>query len=365
MNKQYVFPKTMKHPNAPKVKKPIKKFIKKEVKKDVKQIQQARNVLIPKRMPKASFKTHSETSYLQSLLFPEVAKCARVSGMSDPTVPLHRKQIFNFTVNASGCAAIFVNFNWLQDNDTATSTNVQICNTAAYDGTNYEGSTYVYTLQTNTGGAFAIPAKTIASYRPVSGSAVLRCVASLTNQQGDIHAALIPVKNKNMTAVLGTGLDVINFSNVSGIINISGDRYKMAKAAHGQMARIIYCPSSNLYSDLTQPTIAGTAGCYFNDGNNYTDNNAMFIIQGAGNATRFELEVFGNYEVTPYPQSIIQGMDRISDETTPCQSQWYKFFKNYGNNIVQTYTGSLPTGNAIFQDQTIQEMYAALFRRQL
>jgi len=292
-------------------------------------------------------------------MFPEFARCARYSGVPDPTVTLHRKIIFPFSVNATGYASLIVAFNYVGDNSISTYCGIQLNNNSGYNGTNTTAGTQYYTSVALTN-PYAIPANTIQSYRVVSAAAVVRCTEVITDQSGDIHAALVPLSCQNMATAYLNQADIVAASNLSGIQNVPNGRYVMAHAEQGQCARVIYVPANELFSQMVNPSTSAASGCYINTGG-ARDNYAVFIIEGSGDASTFELEYYLNLEVTSYPGSIISGMETITEEKGHYTGKWFDVFSQHSDLIATAYTGTMHGGNLAFTNLSQQQRYGQTY----
>jgi len=309
------------------------------------------------------------TPYLESLLYPEVSTQAKIPGMADQTVSLHRKVTVMSNANALGAFGLIAQPTFLSDAATNTSC-ISVNNQPTYDG-----------FTAGTGGnavrlscPFNIPANTVSTYRLVSFSVVVTPQLSNLNLQGTLHGALIKTDG-DVPGVVGgnssiTGLAVPNIS--------SAPTYCEANVNTGNGLRIVWCPND---IHLLQFKAINTNW----QTNEHTLNEFVPMIVGVGlpaNAP-MRIDLFFNFEVTPYISnnsiSILSGMESVCPHNGTPSAVWRSFFTSYSTKIATPYLGhnhdynqlrlanlsivdkveKKPEAKGVFQDRIYQLMNSA------
>jgi len=264
-------------------------------------------------------------SYLESLLYPECAHNSKIPGMCDLTVSIRRKVTYNITANALGAVGILWQPHYLSDTTSAVC-NFYINNNSTYDGTTTIGSTNlssVYASQAITPGA-------VQGWRLVSACISVIPQASVLNQAGSIHGAII--KSLCVPPVGAGGGYSGGSSTVTLLPNFQNHpSYREASISAMEAMRMIYVPNDICYLDF----------CEMNKNQGSKDsasetNICVFDIVGAGANAPFRVDLTWNYELEPAANSILLGMETLcADNTTP-SSVWRDVALLFSNRIVTT-----------------------------
>jgi len=269
------------------------------------------------------------TPYLQSLLYPEVSTQAKIPGMADQTVSLHRKVTIMSTASALGAIGIIAQPTFLSDSSNNT-TCISINNQSTYDGfTAGSGGNAVRVAC-----PFNIPPSVVSTYRLVSASVVVTPQLSNLNLQGTLHGALIKTDADVPGAPGGnsaiTGLAVPNLSNAPTYCEVNVNT--------GNGLRIVWCPND---IHLLQFKAINTNWQTYEA----TMNEFVPMIVGVGlpAAAPIRIDLFFNYEVTPFIAnnniSILSGMESICPHNGNATSFWRTLLTDYATKIATPYLG--------------------------
>jgi len=277
-----------------------------------------------------------QTSYLQSLLHPEVSVSAKIPGQSVPVVALHRKQILRANVNALGCFSACMLFDGQLQDNTNTLVPLWFNNNVLYDATSPANVTLTQAAYAN---PWNIPANTVKSYRFVSGSILCRSLASALTRTGDLHIGFVNGNAAGYGQPATT--DMINFSVLTNFNSIQGGRYAQVHLEKGRCAHGIFVPQDLTCLDFKNIN-ATTAS---------TDNFITIIGIGLPAGSTVEFEIHSNYEVTPQAGSILYGMETISQETVDPLKVWRIVYDK--NEMVQSVVDNACASNAISTQQLL------------
>jgi len=266
-------------------------------------------------------KTGGATPYLETLLYPEQAFQAKIPGLADPTVSIHRKVTYNLTTNALGAAGICLQPMYMCDNSTATSTFFVNTN-STFDGVTTVGSAQALAITPG----LAITAGAIKQWRLVSCSMHILPQASVLNQAGTIHGALAKVSQNSLTA---TGVAMANDGTMVLMPNYQNTPYyNCASVSAMEGLRLVWVPNDECYLE------------FLNINNNVNNaengvncpNSFVATIVGAVSAA-FRVDVYWNYEVIPTTGSILQGMESVCEYNNVANSVWRKALVDHKHDI--------------------------------
>ncbi len=249
-----------------------------------------------------SKRTHeSATSYTKALISPETCVDAKVPRqLSQATVSLFRHITVPTTANALGNASIVWSPFYLQADGT-TNTTLLINNVPTYDGISTFGTGH-QGVQT----AFQLPANNVDDYRLVSASLHVVPQIPLMNSNGKIGGAVV----SNVFTQITSGTSTNAYSNLATIANLESYKpYAEADVCIPESLRLVWFPHD--VNDLAMYTLGQV-----DDGSQTRENLLVAYIVGAPAGAKFNLELFLNFEVTPIPGSVINGMGRYCEELT-------------------------------------------------
>jgi hypothetical protein len=244
-------------------------------------------------------------AYTDTLLQPQFYKGVGVPGqLGAATIALHRHITVPVTTNAGGFIAVSFQPYSLHDINDVKST-LGLCNGALYDGaTNISFIAQAYNM--SLGGA------QLDGFRLVSAEMQVHPQISLLNMNGTLYGAVTHYDNVLPVAPGST----LNYPNNNAIAaNIENYEYNdVANVSQQVGLRMIYTPADlhdfQFYtSDFDE--IAGT------------ERECTFIVVGAGfpATSKFNLEIYLNFELLPAVGSILQGMEKVfRDAHAPTQS---------------------------------------------
>lgn len=264
---------------------------------------------------------HLKTSYAETLLFPEHTCGAKVPGMADATVSLHRKTTLSITTGALGAAGIIWFPAFLTDN-TANYTTFFLNNNATYDGVTTIGTTNalgISTPQSVTSGA-------VGQYRLVSAAMHIIPQSSVLNQAGSIHAALVKT-GSSPAALIGAAAPNSTITLLPNFQNTPYYREASVSALEG--ARVIWLPNDECLLEFSNININ-----VYNNGQNDQTNAIVVDIIGTAAAAPFRIDLYWNFEVTPVPGSILLGMESIARENVVATQVWRQILVDHGDDIV-------------------------------
>jgi len=264
------------------------------------------------------------SDYLQALLVPESCRNARIPGLADACIPLHRKYTITVVCNVLGAA----NITWwpLTLCDTATpNSTLYVNNNATFDGfttAGLTGSLAVVPSQSTTVG-------TVAQYRLVSACMHVVPQTSLLNQAGTIHSALLKV----ITPVpVPAGSAILPTSSFTLIPNFQNSPYyREASVSAMQGTRSIWVPNDPClleFADINTNISSNNPG---------ESSNAMVsTIVGAGSGAVFRVDFYQNFEVTSAPGSILMGTESIASENVVAPTVWRRVLTSHKDDVVRT-----------------------------
>jgi hypothetical protein len=265
------------------------------------------------------------TPYLTSLLYPEICTQAKIPGMADQTVSLHRKVTIMSTANALGAIGIIAQPTFLSD---TTSSCIAIQNAAGYDGITASGNATVVACP------FGIPTNTISTYRLVSFSVVVTPQLSNLNLQGTLHGALIKTDGDTPRAP-GTLSSIVGIA----VPNISNNpTYCEVNVNTGNGLRIVWCPNNLSLLDFKQ--INQNWQTFESSMNEFVP---MIVGVGLPANAPIRIDLFFNFEVTPLISnsniSILSGMESICPHNETPSTVWRDFFTTHSTKIATPYLG--------------------------
>jgi hypothetical protein len=251
-------------------------------------------------------KLNSYHPYIDSLLHPETVLSVKNPSGSYETCNLFRHISYQVTANENGCCAIIFNpFSLLDNTFGATNSSFLVNTSPEYNGKD------VLTGLTPTSISYSVTPQTVNTYRLVSASFWMVPTNPSLYQNGTIYAGVIPIvcdsyatnASFNATSLLALATKVSNFTNY-------GSTQCEAQASMGQGIRLTWRPLDNKDSDFWSVNKENDVTNYYND------NCFVALVQGAlSNNTSFVVEMYLNYELTPWAGSIISGM--TSQNTLP------------------------------------------------
>ncbi len=265
------------------------------------------------------------TPYITSLLYPEICTQAKIPGMADQTVSLHRKITIMSNANALGAIGIVAQPTLLSDTG---STCISIQNAVGYDGITATGNPVRVACP------FNIPVNTVATYRVVSFSVVVTPQLSNLNLQGTLHGALIKMDGDSPGAPGAassiTGVAVPNISNNATYCEVNVNT--------GNGIRIVWCP--NNLSLLDFKAINQNWQTYEGNMNEFIP---MIVGVGLPANAPIRIDLFFNFEVTPAISntniSILSGMESICPHNEVPSTVWREFFTTHSTKISTPYVG--------------------------
>jgi len=245
----------------------------------------------------------SKSNYLYSLANPELSKGCRVPrqfGIS--TVPMWRHTTVQVAANATGYAMFLYNPFSLLDNTVAeTSTTFGLQNNSAYDGsTTFTGNPIGIEMN------YTITVATIQSYRLVSASMLIYPEISVLNMAGKIGGAVVPYAISEGTV----GSAITSNTQIQTISNIETyDYYAEAQLSLLQALRLVWYPN-----DIHDFELYGVNVADQSSGGSTTDTIFLGYLSGVPASSKFNCEIYANYEVTPAPGSTLTGMTTPSTD---------------------------------------------------
>lgn len=181
-----------------------------------------------------------ESTYFETLMFPELAAEGRVSGRNDDTFTYKTVIPYNLAVNASGNATFFYSPQAVGDSLSGI-TGFGWANNATLDGSTQQ------TTNGFTGQRFAsvlgLTPDVFKAYRVVGSSLVITSPQSLTSSQGEMVVGLskvmMPVTNHTQTSNI-TAANLLPFTVFANIDSLK--HRKVAFSAHMEQSRAIWLP---------------------------------------------------------------------------------------------------------------------------
>jgi hypothetical protein len=265
------------------------------------------------RFRKSTIRGYGISPYLYSLAFPEDTIGARVPHQySVDTIYMHRHVTLSLTVNASGKACFFWQpFQlWTGTGNSLSSFFYQ--NNAAYNGTTtFTGDLIPQIIN------WTLPTANISSYRLVSASMqVLPQIAPLS-AAGKIGAA-VTAYPEYFTSSNITDTSIQTFTNIENF-----SYYSEADVCALQGLRLVWYPQDNhdyeLYNVAANTSITG--------GTQSETTFVGYFTQLPANAT-INFELYSNFEVTPFPGSVLTGMAKPNFDTSDPMFPLIKLKKN-------------------------------------
>jgi hypothetical protein len=247
------------------------------------------------KQPKAQM---LQTNYMDAILSPEYAQSAKVPRqLGKETVALSRHITVPITVNILGNAAILFSPFYLKD-DGVSASSLLLNNAATYDGVSTFGVGHTYIAT-----PLLVPAVNVTDYRLVSASLHVVPQMSLTTSNGKIGGCICD--SPFTEGVVGTTTTSYqNFATISYLESLRP--YAEADVCIPESLRLVWYPYDN--NDLCMYDINSKEAA------TYRENVLAAYITGAPASAKFNLELFWNFEVTPYPGSILSGMGSYAVE---------------------------------------------------
>jgi len=264
-----------------------------------------------------------QTTYLESLREPEYSIGAKVPHqLSKETISLSRHITNTINVNTSGNAAILFSPFYLKDDLTALTT-LYVNNAVGYDGVSAFGTGYQALAI-----PMQVPANNVSAYRLVSASFHIVPQMPLTTSVGKIGMAVTDF----LIAPAAPASSTLLYNSAATISYIESLRpYAEADCCVPESIRGCWFPYDNndlcLY-DINLPQDTSVTA--------ERENVFMAYITGAPSLARFNIELFWNFEVTPYPGSIISGMGTFATENADPISVT-RVFKSQPQSIINSY----------------------------
>lgn len=265
-------------------------------------------------------------TFKSSVLIPELSQNVRVPQQySQRTLTLHRHISVPLVIDAANSqAAIAWSPNFMHDDATNLDT-VAIFNSATFDAVAGTGAG-AYSTQT-----WSIPANQAQSYRVVSASMTIFPQSSTLNQQGKITGFIETINGYAPSA----SATVINPPQIAKLsIADQAITCTMSNVAVGQGVRLVYTPM-DVSDFILQPVNNNKVSA----NNTLMSNILVFIVTGTQASARFTVEMYINYEYTPFPGSISFGQGIWSTENAD-PSRVLKEIKSNPQNLSHITTGS-------------------------
>jgi hypothetical protein len=262
---------------------------------------------------------YTDSHYVESLAQPDLFKNRtsfipnRYAGNSF-CISRHTTQ--TITTNSTGRAFIMFQPTYL--NPTGVNESTLLTNTAnAYVGTAPADFTTLLYVAND----LAITANTVNAYRLVSACAYLYPNASMTTRSGKIGGAVMPMSAIVPNASGGTATFAVGMSpGVQAVSNIENFDYYTETTVNSEAPclRLNYYPIDE--EDFTYSYIGTSKDI------NSSPNECTFIyyIAGAAAASTFNLEIYYNFECTPYVISTNLGTAKpLFDTMDPWKMKYY------------------------------------------
>lgn len=267
-------------------------------------------------------KPKENSLYYQALLFPEGTMTARVPGMADACIPLHRKLSYTVTTNALGAATIFTLPITLSDSTAALST-TYVNNGSGFDGMTSFGSG-------GTGAVFItqnITAGSVGQYRLVSASMCVLPQSSVLNQSGSIHGAMMKIPGSPPVPVAGAYPGIPSFELIPNME--CTPFYGVASVSAGEGIRIIWMPN-----DLCELDFTNINTNQFSNDPQAQANAMIATIVGAAPSAPFRVDIYQNFEVSAPAGSVLVGMETIAKENTQPTLVWREILTKHSHDVV-------------------------------
>jgi len=265
-------------------------------------------------------KGNGDTPYLESLLFPERAVGSKIPGMTDSTIAFKRKTTINATANVLGALGIVWQPNTLSDNTAGLST-LFLSSAATYNGSNVATAIATAMPQSTTAGS-------VQSYRLVSSSIHIIPQASVLNQQGTIHGALIKVPSVVPTGPPSGVGAMDQYMNIANIDN--APFYTAASISNMEGLRMIWIPNDQCLLEfaLINTNTASQGGA------DESINTFCAVIVGATSGQSFRIDLYQNFEVTSAFGSTLQGMETICSYNEVPMQVWRSVLIDHKDDVV-------------------------------
>jgi hypothetical protein len=263
----------------------------------------------------------SSGAYYESLLFPETTLHARIPGMADACIPLHRKLSYTIQANALGAATIFCLPMTLCETSLALSTNYVNTN-ALFDGMTTVGASALATFITQN-----ITSGSVGQYRLVSASMCVLPQSSMLNQSGSIHGAMMKIRGfapATNGTIYGTSA---SFTLIPEMEN--APYYNVASVSAQEGLRIIWMPN-----DLCELDFVNVNSNQFSNDQAMSANAMIATVVGASPNAPFRVDIYENFEVSPASGSVIMGMETIAEENIAPNLVWRDILKNHSHDVV-------------------------------
>jgi hypothetical protein len=235
------------------------------------------------------------TAYTNTILQPQFYKGVGVPGqLGAATIPVHRHVTVPVTANATGFIAIAHQPYSLHDTGDSKSV-FGLCNGVTYDGIN--NVNYVSTaVNLSLGGT------NIDGYRLVSCEMQVHPQIAMLNMTGMLYGAVTHCDNVTPNGFGSLLAYSANFGNAATIEN-----YQYSATANVSLKeglRMIYLPGDNHDFEFYNENIDAVAGTF---------RECTFIIVGSGfpASSKFNVELYYNFEFIPLVGSILQGMETV------------------------------------------------------
>lgn len=275
----------------------------------------------------------NEASYIQSLLAPECSHQSKIPGQATATISLKRHITSTMQANNLGCLGIMWQPNHLFDNASSVNYTGLLVSGNNLDPLAVRNNTFD---GVSTQGAFgpvgdkltvSVTPGVINQSRLVSASMHVVPQASMLNQQGTIHGALLTSAVISNTAP-GTAYPAYSDRSLISAFQNS-PYYKEATISAQEGIRIIYLPDDGCLLDFYG------MNSWILSANETNQLPTLFAtVAGAAANANFRVDFFLNYEVTATPGSVIQGMESICSENTVATTVWRDVVSTHSSSIV-------------------------------
>lgn len=293
-------------------------------------------------MPNTSSATSNETPYIEAILLPESANNAKIPGLADMSIALHRKLTFNLTTNTLGAAALFFFPYGLSDLSTiGTAGNSSIFFTSpsnlTFDGVTTVGTSNPTASQCN----FNITAGSVAQYRCVSASIHIIPQSSVLNQAGSIHASLLPLPAQFLMNPSGALSSVVAQACLIPTLS-NTPHYSEASVSAMEGMRVIWLPNDECLLEFANINTSAAS-----DNSNSCFNAMVATIVGTVPASLFRIDCYMNYEIVPTPTSVLVGMETICTHNERPQSIWRNILLKHADDICKPVKSSKVTASSV------------------
>jgi len=269
-----------------------------------------------------------DSTYMQSLMFPEFTIEGKVPKNPTTTISYHVRVPYTVNTNASGNLVFLWNPQFVVENN-ITNGGFLINNAAAVNGSVIE--TTVGFVPQPMAVAMNIPPGMFTSYRLVSAGMRVFSTLSLTNAAGKVAIAAATDLFPNQSLIAGTGLLAV-LSKYS-VFSAADQALKVSTAlfSHEEYARAIWTPVEDTdveeFIDLNNTKAT-------NENSAAATSLIYGYVTGAGASQPVSFELYYNIEFPTQPNSFMSGLGHTPSERTDPMEVAYVVNKDT-QNVVQ------------------------------